>query len=428
MRIFSLLVSTSLLLSQSVLATQIYEKSLANGMDDAIIQAFVESTQDALYDTKSIPLEEIKNSIENLKINDDKLLVSFDDDKLAQILDKRGIVTFQGLENPVLVWFANVSENSINIINSDGVDEFSQAFSQACAKLHYNLMFPLMDLDDAQFVDDKTILTHSDLNLAKASTRYGSDYFIAGAIEQDSQTLAYSVKWNVFDKQGNNLGQGQNQGELATLADSLAMEIAKVLAASQMSTDSQNQEQNATANSTQEATASDSVALEDILGPVEGGVQVLFSGIDNVADYPNIKKALISYGYEADISVVGYNENGVIFLIPTNSSPEILDGTLSHASEFTKIAPWTYNYNKSYGSVKADENFGRVTKSKESRVTSNIKNYNDEAYSKHTVKKTIETTTTTTIVNSDGAEVINLTDDSDASSNGLDLDGINITH
>lgn len=63
----------------------------------------------------------------------------------------------------------------------------------------------------------------------------------------------------------------------------------------------------------------------------------MFTGVDNVSDYPKINKILISYGYEADISVLGYNSQGVIFLIPTGSSPSILDGTLAHAGEFTKL-------------------------------------------------------------------------------------------
>ena len=37
----------------------------------------------------------------------------------------------------------------------------------------------------------------------------------------------------------------------------------------------------------------------------------MFTGVDNVSDYPKINKILISYGYESDISVLGYNSQGL---------------------------------------------------------------------------------------------------------------------
>lgn len=163
-----------------------------------------------------------------------------------------------------------------------------------------------------------------------------------------------------------------------------------------------------------------------VLGPVKGGVRVMFTGVDNVSDYPKINKILISYGYEADISVLGYNSQGVIFLIPTGSSPSILDGTLAHAGEFTKVGDWIYKFNKSSGVASAGNGVGTVTRTTTNRVTSNMNGYGGEAYTKKTVKRTVEVTTKIEQPAQDGAPVINLTDDSEGT-DALEDGGINIT-
>lgn len=421
MKISTLMISSTLLLAQSGFATQVYERSLADGIDNAIESAFVEVTsKTAIDDTQKISFDQIKNTIDTLKINGDKLLVSFNDEKVKSLLSSNGIATWQGLSDPVLVWFADVSENGINILNSDGQNDFAVALNEASIKNNYNLMFPLMDLDDVQSVDAQTILTHSDKKLAQSSKRYDAKYFVAGAIEKNEDT--YTVKWNVYDNEGKALGNGQSQGDLATTSSNVSRDIAKAL----MQNDTQSKN---VANTSSDEVNSLTTTQDDgniALGTVPGGVRVLFAGVDNVADYPSIKRALITYGYEADITVLGYNQSGVIFLIPTGAKPDILDGTLAHADEFTKVGPWTYKYNKSKGVPQTPNGVGSISKSTHEMVTSKINKYGDEAYTKHSVKKKVEVTTQ--VVQQDGAPVITLTDDSDDSTQALESEGIAISN
>ena len=106
-----------------------------------------------------------------------------------------------------------------------------------------------------------------------------------------------------------------------------------------------------------------------------------------------MSSTLVMYGYESDVNVLAYQDSGVVFMIPTGSSPLILDGTLSHAGEFTKIAPWTYKYNKSHGSVvSSDTQTGTVSKRTEQIITTDIDKYNGQAYTTSTVQRTTEIT------------------------------------
>ncbi|MDY5324397.1 MAG: hypothetical protein SPG96_05710, partial [Succinivibrio sp.] len=71
-------------------------------------------------------------------------------------------------------------------------------------------------------------------------------------------------------------------------------------------------------------------------------------------------------------------------------------------------------------------NTGSITKSSTTRVTSQIKNYDDKAFTQHTVKTKTDVTTET--VSDEGAPVITLTDDNEAQGQALELqEGVAIT-
>lgn len=58
-----------------------------------------------------------------------------------------------------------------------------------------------------------------------------------------------------------------------------------------------------------------------------------------------MRRTLIIYGYDARVSVVGADGEGLIVEIPTSSDPAILDGTMARARDFTKLGAWHYAYN-----------------------------------------------------------------------------------
>ena len=228
MKLQALLVA--MLMSSQAMAVQVFEKPVSDGMDKAILNSFREATaSSAIDDTSKISLDEIKSAVSSLRINNDNFEISFDDGKLKNLLSSQGIASWNGLSDPVLVWLADVEESGINVINGDSDNEFAVALNQASNKNNYNLMFPVMDLDDVEKVNAQTILSHSDKILATASKRYDAKYFVAGAIEKNNGDNTYTVKWNAYDDEGKSLGNGQTQGTLEETSTSMSRDVAKVL-------------------------------------------------------------------------------------------------------------------------------------------------------------------------------------------------------
>ena len=78
------------------------------------------------------------------------------------------------------------------------------------------------------------------------------------------------------------------------------------------------------------------------LGPGDGFVRVLITGVNNIQDLNFIKSSLITFGYEATSGVSAWRPEGAVFEVPTGASPAILDGTLAHATGFSKTGDWIY--------------------------------------------------------------------------------------
>lgn len=383
-------------MTSSANAAVTVQKDVSIGMDAAIVEAFNEvASKQAIDDTGILQLDRVKDAVSSVKLNGENFEITFDENKINSVLRDSGIACWSGLSEPVLVWMTDVSSDESSIISADSTSTVMKSLIDDANASQYNLLFPLMDLDDIQNVNEQTILSHSDKILAKASSRYGVKFFISAALEKNEDVQQVTFKWNVFDDQGKILGNGENTGTTDEISKAATKEIAKVLMNNTIESQT---DQNSTVipltSADEQQNASDVAQEEDLsLGPVKGGVRVLFTGIDNVADYPAISKTLVMYGYESDVNVLAYQDSGVVFMIPTGSSPLILDGTLSHAGEFTKIAPWTYKYNKSHGSVvSSDTQTGTVSKRTEQIITTDIDKYNGQAYTTSTVQRTTEIT------------------------------------
>lgn len=383
-------------MTSSANAAVTVQKDVSIGMDAAIVEAFNEvASKQAIDDTGILQLDRVKDAVSSVKLNGENFEITFDENKINSVLRDSGIACWSGLSEPVLVWMTDVSSDESSIISADSTSTVMKSLIDDANASQYNLLFPLMDLDDIQNVNEQTILSHSDKILAKASSRYGVKFFISAALEKNEDVQQVTFKWNVFDDQGKILGNGEKTGTTEEISKAATKEIAKVLMNNTIESQT---DQNSTVipltSADEQQNASDVAQEEDLsLGPVKGGVRVLFTGIDNVADYPAISKTLVMYGYESDVNVLAYQDSGVVFMIPTGSSPLILDGTLSHAGEFTKIAPWTYKYNKSHGSVvSSDTQTGTVSKRTEQIITTDIDKYNGQAYTTSTVQRTTEIT------------------------------------
>lgn len=317
----------------------VYEGELAQGIDGALISGWSEAVKGMSLDgTPEVTARQAGEALSGASISGNRVRLTFDPLKLQSQLQAAGHATWSGLKEPVLVWLADVDDGTVVGGGSDHA--FAVALSQAAQQSRFELMFPLMDLDDVQAVNANAILTHNDAALKSASGRYDPTFYVAGALKQEGEGLAF--KWNVYDGSGKALGNGEAAGTLEEVSSSSANAIAHVFM------------DNVSADSSEAAGSENTVKAAQTsleLGSGDGFVRILITGVQNIQDLGAIRRSLITFGYEASSAAVGYLPEGTVFEVPNSASPAILDGTLAHADGFSKTGDWTYAYRSSASPV-----------------------------------------------------------------------------
>lgn len=339
---------------------QTYEvqKPLSLGADEALNQSFTEllsSLSAGVYVPES---GEADNALSTASISGDTLTLSFDKTKVDELLNAQGIEAWQGLNNPIIVWMADESLTDKSLVDGEHFTYFAKALNNAAAGYQLRLMYPLMDLDDIMQVNESTILSRNDAQLASASVRYGADYILTAAVSGSDGTM--SVKWNLLDKNGNAVGGASLQGLPDETAQTMAGDLARSLMAVESAKAAAVTDTTALAqggagengevdpNAPERPQYADPHAADVFaLGPYQGLVRVKILGANSLTDLRNIKRTLIIYGYEDTVAVAGIEDNALILEIPSNSDPRILDGTMARANDFHKEGAWTYTWLKS---------------------------------------------------------------------------------
>ncbi len=308
----------------------VFQENLSVGVDEAFKAAFDKAVSSIAPGEKlDISIDDMYESCQSISIDNDKLAVVFDDGKLKQILNSQGISSWEGMSDPILIWLSDGK----TIFSADNYDDFVKDLLDRANQKRYKIMLPLMDLDDIQSVSSETILNHDVNALAKASSRYGCRFFIVGFLSQNESGLK-EVKWEVLDNKAKSLDGAVSSGE--NISKDMAAGIADVLMKNTQNTES-------------------TVDADDyfVLGAGPNFVRILITNVQNVADYGRIVDILVTYGYSANSPIVARTGEGIILEIQTGASVDILDGTLANGGDFTKIASWTYSFNKSAGAVSA---------------------------------------------------------------------------
>ena len=175
------------MLSCGANATEIFETPLDNGMDNAIVKAFSDATSANVTDpANSLSLEDIRTTIDTISINGNYLQVSFNDEKINNLLSSKGIGVWNGETGTIVAWIADLSSADSSLLSGEGNTDFVQKLQNSAQKNKFSIMFPVMDLDDVQQVNSQTIVSHSDEMIPKASKRYDAKYFVSGVMERDS--------------------------------------------------------------------------------------------------------------------------------------------------------------------------------------------------------------------------------------------------
>lgn len=310
---------------------------LDKGIDAAILDAYLQISKSSLLDKEQNPdlLNAIADATTEINIENNLLKVAFDTTKLQQVQDDFSQALFAGIKSPVMAFVVLNQQEGNVVADSDGYSVFLQELSKNAKDLNYDLLYPLMDLTDLQTFNQDSVLAHNEVALAKAANRYGSEYFMTATLKEEGDNFV-TVIWNFYTKEGTKLGSSKLSGDANEMSVSLSTTLAQLISSAKQ-------------GGIPAAIASENDASTDnlVLGPHDGLVRISISEVKNLSDLANIKRILIGYGYENDIKVVAIQGSSLIFEIPTNSSPAILDGTMRNAKDFSKIGSWQYSYLRS---------------------------------------------------------------------------------
>lgn len=271
---------------------------------------------------------------------DGNLVLRFSLPMAEAILKKQGAASWKGLSNPVLVWMVGLDGQSngtnMSLVSGQNLSSFAQAIMSATPDYKYRLMFPIMDLEEISKVKVTTVLDHQDEVLTKASERYGADFFISAAISSVPNESGMTFKWNLYNRNGEAIAKSSISGHMDEVASLGAGDIARALMTYQA---------NLEEKETPSALRQNNVDI-DMLGPGESFVRLRISNVKSLQDMNHIRKAFVSYGFDGDVRIIGYDNNMLVVEIATNSNADNLAGTMRHAGEFQYISPWIFAFTK----------------------------------------------------------------------------------
>ncbi|SPT68595.1 Uncharacterized protein conserved in bacteria (DUF2066) [Anaerobiospirillum thomasii] len=319
---------------------------LEGSLDDTLIKAF----NSYLAQNTSLRTD-IKDSsiadglIESALIDAGQLHVNFDRAGLELFVKSRNATVLGAIEDPVLVYMVDMSPTSQAILTDGAGGDLASAFLQSSDLNSIRIMFPLMDLDDIQKFSAQTILSHNDSALSQAAQRYGSDFYIAGAIESDGTNEQSSLKFNVCTKDGVNIHSGSLSGSAASVINALMHECRTAISSFKNSTADDKDKTHSALNENTKLSAADLDV--NTLGPGQDFVRIALYNVNSLEDIKAIKDAFITYGYDDNVNVVRIEPDHFIVEIKTSAKPTILDSTMRRAGDFSYVGAWSYSYLKS---------------------------------------------------------------------------------
>lgn len=295
---------------------------------------------------------------------DGNLVLRFSVPMAQSIIKKKGTPSWNGLSNPILVWMAGLDGSSggtnMSLVSGQNLSPFASAILGAAPEYKYRMIFPVLDIEEIQKVSVNTVLDHRDDVLAAASARYGADYFIAAAISSVPNESGMTFKWNLFYKDGTLIAQSAISGLMDEVAALGAGDIARALMTYQS---------NQTESDEPSALSKNNVDI-DMIGPGDGYVRMRISNVRSLQDIKEIRNIFITYGFDGDTRVIGFDNGLLVFEVATNSEPDNLAATMRRSGEFKYLAPWTFDFVKNISVRPSNDTF--VGTSTEVRPNSRI--------------------------------------------------------
>ena len=282
---------------------------------------------------------------------DGNLVLRFSVPMAQSIIKKKGTPSWNGLSNPILVWMAGLDGSSggtnMSLVSGQNLSPFASAILGAAPEYKYRMIFPVLDIEEIQKVSVNTVLDHRDDVLAAASARYGADYFIAAAISSVPNESGMTFKWNLFYKDGTLIAQSAISGLMDEVAALGAGDIARALMTYQS---------NQTESNEPSALSKNNVDI-DMIGPGDGYVRMRISNVRSLQDIKEIRNIFITYGFDGDTRVIGFDNGLLVFEVATNSEPDNLAATMRRSGEFKYLAPWTFDFIKNVSVRPSNDTF-----------------------------------------------------------------------
>lgn len=282
---------------------------------------------------------------------DGNLVLRFSVPMAQSIIKKKGTPSWSGLSNPILVWMAGLDGSSggtnMSLVSGQNLSPFASAILGAAPEYKYRMIFPVLDIEEIQKVSVNTVLDHRDDVLAAASARYGADYFIAAAISSVPNESGMTFKWNLFYKDGTLIAQSAISGLMDEVAALGAGDIARALMTYQS---------NQTESDEPSALSKNNVDI-DMIGPGDGYVRMRISNVRSLQDIKEIRNIFITYGFDGDTRVIGFDNGLLVFEVATNSAPDNLAATMRRSGEFKYLAPWTFDFVKNVSVRPSNDTF-----------------------------------------------------------------------
>ena len=282
---------------------------------------------------------------------DGNLVLRFSVPMAQSIIKKKGTPSWNGLSNPILVWMAGLDGSSggtnMSLVSGQNLSPFASAILGAAPEYKYRMIFPVLDIEEIQKVSVNTVLDHRDDVLAAASARYGADYFIAAAISSVPNESGMTFKWNLFYKDGTLIAQSAISGLMDEVAALGAGDIARALMTYQS---------NQTESDEPSALSKNNVDI-DMIGPGDGYVRMRISNVRSLQDIKEIRNIFITYGFDGDTRVIGFDNGLLVFEVATNSEPDNLAATMRRSGEFKYLAPWTFDFVKNVSVRPSNDTF-----------------------------------------------------------------------
>ncbi len=343
----------------------VYSIKLNKGVDAALLDAFAQECEKISLKNTKVDLDSAVFAIENIEItNANNLLVSFNKDNVKKAISDLNSKYFTGLQNPVLVWVLNNNGQTLDLISNSFTTTFNTTLQKAASFKNYQIIYPIGDIDDLSLVNAETFKSNNINNFVKASQRYNCDYFVVATLDQNKANAL--LNFSVFNAEGQLLQKSNAKGSIDEIANISSLNIIKSISKDVTAVPNTDSESNATFNLVAHDT--------DSLGEGAGFVRVKIHNINNLSDFINIQKEFITFGFDGNINIDNYNQDGFIIDIKTKSDKAVVDGSLRHSKLFKKLGPWEYEYTQSLGYF-SDENT-KLIKKNSNTISGKINNYN----------------------------------------------------